>query len=130
MIDLKELVERYGSSKTFIKPYEKQIKEDGEAIKCNMAKLSLNTLSSDNFTAKLSVSVSEDFDVDKLTKKLKKYNFNGKSAHELGLIDYVPVVNMEVLEDFIYTGKIDACDLVDCRTKKETSRLTISKIKS
>ena len=32
MIDLKELVERYGSSKTFIKPYEKQIKEDGEHL--------------------------------------------------------------------------------------------------
>lgn len=129
MSNLNELVAKYGEMKAVVDSYKKPIDETNKEIKSIMSSTGITECESGGFKAKYSVSKSENFDSEKLTKKLKGYTFNGKSAHEIGLIDYVPVVNMEKLEDFIYSGKIIASDLADCRIVKETARLTISKVK-
>ena len=129
MPSLKELVKSYGEMKQIVDGYKKPIEEANSQIKSIMSSKNLSEFESGGFKAKYSVSKSESFDDDKLVKKLKECMFDGKSAHEAGLIDYVPVVNMEVLEDFIYNGKINAASLADCKVTKETARLTISKVK-
>lgn len=129
MSNLNELVARYGKTNTEMKLLKKSADEDNKEIKNIMSSTGLSEYEAGGYKAKYSVTKSENFDEEKLVKKLKDYNFGGKSAHEAGLIDYVPVVNMEKLEDFIYDGKINAAQLADCKVVKETPRLTIVKIK-
>lgn len=130
MSNLNELVARYGKTNADMRVLKKSADEDNKEIKRIMSLNGLPECEAGGYIAKYSVSKSESFDDEKLVKKLKECTFDGKSAHEAGLIDYVPVVNMEVLEDFIYNGKINAASLADCKVTKETARLTISKVKS
>lgn len=130
MSNLNELVARYGKTNADMRVLKKSADEDNKEIKRIMSLNGLPEYEAGGYKAKYSVSKSESFDAEKLVKKLKECTFDGKSAHEAGLIDYVPVVNMEVLEDFIYNGKINAASLSDCKVTKETARLTISKVKS
>lgn len=129
MSNLNELVARYGKTNAELKVLKASADADNKEIKDIMSSTGLHEHVSGGYKAKYSVSKSESFDEEKLVKKLKEYNFDGKSAHEAGLIDYVPVVNMETLENFIYDGKINAAQLSDCKVVKETARLTISKVK-
>lgn len=126
---LSTLVERYGRLKNEMDGYKKQVESDNKDIKNIMANVGINECVSGGYVAKYSVVVSENFDEDKLMSKLRTMNFDGKMADEIGLIEYVPKVNMEALENAIYNGKLNAADLSDCRIKKETPRLTISKVK-
>lgn len=130
MSNLNELVARYGKTNAELKVLKTSADADNKEIKSIMSSTGLTEYEAGGYKAKYSVSKSESFDDDKLVKKLKECMFDGKSAHEAGLIDYVPVVNMEVLEDFIYNGKINAAELTDCKVTKETARLTISKVKN
>ena len=130
MSNLNELVARYGKTNAELKVLKTSADADNKEIKSIMSSTGLTEYEAGGYKAKYSVSKSESFDDDKLVKKLKEFMFDGKSAHKAGLIDYVPVVNMEVLEDFIYNGKINAASLADCKVTKETARLTISKVKS
>lgn len=124
-----DLVQRYGTLKAEMDSYKKQVDQDNKDIKTIMAREGLTMIKSGDFVAKYSVIVSEDFDKEKLLSKLRTMFVDGKGMDELGVIVYEPVVSMEALEDLIYNGKINAADLADCKTRKETPRLTISKAK-
>lgn len=119
---LNSLVERYGNLKGEMDSYKKQVDADNKEIKNLMSSLGVNEFRSDNYTAKYSVAVSENFDEDRLVAKLQNLGIEG-------LVVMKPVVDMTALENAIYNGKVDAADLADCKVRKETPRLNIYKNK-
>jgi len=119
---LETLVERYGNLKGEMDSYKKQVDADNKDIKELMSSLGMNEFESENYTAKYSVAVSENFDEDKLVSKLQVLGIEG-------LIVMKPTVDMTALENAIYNGKVDAADLADCKVRKETPRLNIYKKK-
>ena len=119
---LDALVERYGNLKGEMDSYKKQVDEDNKNIKALMSSLGVSEVESENYTAKYSVAVSENFDEDKLVSKLQVLGIEG-------LIVMKPTVDMTALENAIYNGKVDAADLADCKVRKETPRLNIYKKK-
>ncbi len=119
---LDTLVERYGNLKGEMDSYKKQVDADNKDIKNLMSSLGMDEFESENYTAKYSVSVSENFDEDKLISKLQNLDIEG-------LIVMKPTVDMTALENAIYNGKVDAADLADCKVRKETPRLNIYKKK-
>jgi hypothetical protein len=119
---LETLVERYGNLKGEMDSYKKQVDADNKDIKDLMSSLGVDKFESENYTAKYSVAVSENFDEDKLVSKLQVLGIEG-------LIVMKPTVDMTALENAIYNGKVDAADLADCKVRKETPRLNIYKKK-
>ena len=119
---LETLVERYGNLKGEMDSYKKQVDADNKDIKNLMSSLGVDEFESENYTAKYSVAVSENFDEDKLVSKLQVLGIEG-------LIVMKPTVDMTALENAIYNGKVDAADLADCKVRKETPRLNIYKKK-
>lgn len=131
MSSLNELVAKYGEMKSIVDSYKKPIDEANKEIKSIMCETGITECEAGGFKAKYSVSKSEDFNMEKLVEKIKSIKINNEQlASDIpGLIEYIPRVNMDVLEDAIYNGKICAADLMDCKVVKETARLTISKVK-
>ena len=119
---LDTLVERYGNLKGEMDSYKKQVDADNKDIKSLMSALGLKEFTSDNYTAKYTVAVSENFDEDKLVAKLQNLGIEG-------LVVMKPTVDMTALENAIYNGKVDAADLADCKIRKETPKLNIYKNK-
>lgn len=128
MPSLKELVKSYGEMKQIVDDYKKPIEEANKEIKSIMSERGLSNFESGGFKAKYSVSVSEDFDETKLIDVIKDTLEPGE-LKQLGIIKTKEYVDMEVLENAIYNGIIPASKLQSCKTRKETPRLTITKIK-
>lgn len=127
---LEELVERYGNLKGEMDSYKKQVDSDNKEIKSIMSTTGVNEISAGGYVAKYSVAISESFDEEKLIKGLTSKLYDGKSAYDLGIIKHKEYVDMTALEDAIYNGKINAAELADCKVRKETPRLTITKEKT
>lgn len=119
---LDSIVERYGNLKGEMDSYKKQVDADNKEIKSLMSSLGLKEFKSDNYTAKYTIAVSENFDEDRLVTKLQNLGIEG-------LVVMKPVVDMTALENAIYNGKVDAADLADCKVRKETPKLNIYKNK-
>lgn len=132
MSNLNELVARYGKTNAELKVLKTSADADNKEIKSIMSATGLTECEAGGYKAKYSVSKSESFDDEKLLSKLKTLAVNEEQlASEIpGLVEYKPVINMDVLEDAIYNGKISPAELADCKVTKETARLTISKVKS
>lgn len=133
---LSQLVERYGNLKAEMDGYKKQVDADNAEIKKIMSSSGIDKFTAGGFTAKYSVAVSENFDEDKLIAKLEKLTYRHPDTAAavavgsgLGVIKMKPYVDMEALENAIYNGYVNAADLADCKVRKETPRLTISKEK-
>lgn len=119
---LQDLIERYGNNKTEMDSYKKQVEEDNKAIKEIMASTNIKEAVGGKFIAKLSESVAESFDEEKLLETL----------HSIGVTECIKTkeyVDMGVLEDLIYNGKVNAAELASCKITKVTPRLTISRVK-
>ena len=128
MPSLKELVKSYGEMKQIVDGYKKPIEEANKEIKSIMSSKNLSEFESGGFKAKYSVSVSEGFDESKLIKVIK----DTLAPEDLKLKEIIKTkeyVDMEILEDAIYNGIIPAAKLQSCKTRTETPRLTIKKIK-
>lgn len=122
MSNLGEIIERYGTNKAELDKIKKVVDADNTEIKLLMNKDGLSEFSSDNFTAKCSVITSQDFDEGLLLAKIK----------ELGLSNCIATreyVDMEVLENLIYNGSVNAAELASCKVTKSQTRLTIKKNK-
>ena len=128
MPSLKELVKSYGEMKQIVDGYKKPIEEANKEIKSIMSSKNLSEFESGGFKAKYSVSVSEGFDETKLIDVIKDTLEPGE-LKKLGIIKTKEYVDMEVLENAIYNGIIPASKLQSCKTRTETPRLTIKKIK-
>ena len=128
MPSLKELVKSYGEMKQIVDGYKKPIEEANKEIKSIMSSKNLSEFESGGFKAKYSVSVSEGFDESKLIKVIKD-TLAPEDPKLKEIIKTKEYVDMEILEDAIYNGIIPAAKLQSCKTRTETPRLTITKIK-
>ena len=134
---LKDVIERYGNLKAEMDGLKKQVDQDNKEIKkvivVDGKKVEEDgkvkyVASSDNYTATLSYSYSENFDEQLLVEKLKElWSENGSMQNPYLKLVYVP--DMNAIENAIYNGKLNAADLSSCRVRNETSRLTIKKEK-
>ena len=129
---LEECVKRYGENKEYIKPYEKEIKEDNETIKKIMKTENIKTFPGGDYEATYRIDVTEDFDYDKLVQVVS-YAWT-KETGALGVegCPWIKVkyeVDMPALENAIYNGKFDAKLIANCKVKKEVPKLIIKKIK-
>lgn len=127
---LEECIKRYGENKDYIKPYEKEIKEDNDTIKKIMKENKIKTFPGGDYVATYRIDVSEDFDYDKLVQVIQ--NFWTESGHYDERCPFLKVKfepDMEALENAIYNGEFDASLLAGCKVKKETPKLIINKAK-
>ena len=127
---LEELVKRYGENKDYIKPYEKEIKADNDEIKKIMKTENIKTFPGGDYEATYRIDVSEDFDYDKLLQVVQQYWDVKKVGNEP--CPYIKIkyeVDMEALENDIYSGEFDAKLLSSCKVRKEIPKLIITKIK-
>jgi len=119
---LKTIIDRYGKEKAELDAQKKIVDEDNAKIKELMTADNLENAIGDEFKATCKTIVSENFNEDKLLVVLKKMNVPG-------VIKTKEYVDMEELENAIYNGEIDATKLASCKERKETLRLTVSRIK-
>ena len=126
---LEECVKRYGENKDYIKPYEKEIKEDNDTIKKIMKENKIKTFPGGDYVATYRIDVSEDFDYDKLLQTVRAAwgEKHGSMTNPWIKVKYE--VDMEALENAIYNGEFDASLLAGCKVKKETPKLIINKAK-
>lgn len=120
--DLGELVERYYNLKSEMDSYKKQVDTDNLEIKKIMSSANLNDFGVNDLVAHYKVITTENFDEVKLLKLLK----------QLGITRCIKTkeyVDMDVLEDCIYNGELDAVELQDCKIVKTQERLIVSKKK-
>ena len=131
MSTLNELVARYGKNNAEMNRYKKLCEPDNAEIKSIMGTTGVHECTAGGFTAKYTVSKSESFDEEKLTETFKTLKINDEQfASDIpGLIEYKPVINMDVLENAIYDGRIAPAALAGCKTTKETVKLTVSRVK-
>lgn len=121
-MELDELVNLFGETKSEADKYKKEAETYNSDIKKIMSETELSEFSTEKYKVKLSTIESKSFDEPKLLDKLK----------ELGItecIRTVEVVDMTNLENAIYNGKLDASKLKDCQIVTTQQRLTISKVK-
>ena len=121
-MNLTELIDCYGNRKAELDGIKKVVDGYNKDIKEAMSEMNISKASSDNYTATLSNVTSESFDEPKLIAKLK-------ALGNTDCIKLVETVDMNAIENAIYTGKLKAAELADCKVVNSTQRLTIKKNK-
>ena len=120
--NLKELIRLYYEDKQELDNYKKSVEEYNKEIKENLNELGLNEFESDDLLAKITIQKRESFNEPKLIEKLLELGYKE-------IINLVPVIDYDKLEDFIYNRKIDASDLSEFKEVKEVMTLKVSKKK-
>ena len=101
-------------------------------IKQIMEKDGLTEYTSDEYTVKKSVSVSESMNEEEMLKVLKADWAKRYGSMECPYIKTKQYVDMDVLESVLYAGELPQETVValdKCRITKETVKLTLSKSK-
>ena len=119
---LSQLLPVYEANKSEMDSYKKLVDKDNKEIKTIMLGAELGEFIVDDIKASCSVSEREDFIEEALIAKLKEMKIRG-------IVKKKDYVDMDALENAIYSGKIDAALLADCQTKKEVVTLKVSKVK-
>ena len=119
---LKEIIDRYGKEKAELDEKKKVVDADNAKIKELMTSDNLENAVGDEYKATCKTIVSENFNEDKLLILIKEMKVPG-------IIKTKEYVDMEELESAIYNGEVDATKLASCKERKETLRLTVSRIK-
>lgn len=119
---LSQLLPVYEANKSEMDSYKKLVDKDNKEIKAIMLGAELGEFIVDDIKASCSVSEREDFIEEALIAKLKEMKIRG-------IVKKKEYVDMDALENAIYSGKIDAALLADCQTKKEVVTLRVSKVK-
>ena len=121
-MDIAGLVESFGEIKTQSDDFKKRADEYNKVLKEYFRQHGATEASSEHYKVKYSVAVQRGFDEEKLLTKLK----------ELGAtecIKTIEVVDMNNLENALYNKRIDASQLSDCETIKETEKINLYKNK-
>lgn len=131
-MDLLEKIDLYGESKQSFDELKKEVDELNKDIKTEMKNSNQETLATDKYKITVKDVVSESFDEDKLLLFIKSMltdrKFSDMVAH-YGIIRQKEYVDMEALENAIYSGEFDATILKPYKTQKISTRLTIKTVK-
>ena len=120
---LTELLPSYRDNKTEMDAVKKIVDAANKEIKSIMLANAKDEFVVGDVKAKVSISERESFVEEALIAKLKALKVEG-------VIKQSEYVDMAMLEDAIYNGKLDAASLADCQEKKEVVTLRISTIKN
>ena len=120
--NLKELIRLFYEDKQQLDEYKKSTDEYNKNIKDLMGKLDTTEFESDDLIAKISVQNRESFNEPKLIEKLKELNIEG-------VIKTKEYVDMDVLENVIYDGFLNASELTPCKEVKTVTTLKVLKKK-
>ena len=120
---LNDYIEEYFLVKEKQDEYKKYVDEDNKEIKKLMKEQNITEFNTENgLIAKLSIQNRESFNEPALIEKLIEIN-----AKEV--IDLVPTINWDKVEDMIYNGNLDASILAEFKQIKEVEILKVSKKK-
>lgn len=129
MRDLSEIVSRYYENKQVEKKLSDKIKADNEEIKKEMLSANIETENFGDYKVTCKTIVTEDFDQDKLLKKIKSIWAEQNGSMTCPWVKQVEIVDMEALTEAIYDEMLSGDDLKDCKVQKSQVRLTVSKPK-
>lgn len=118
--NLDNYIEEFYIVKNDADKYKKLAEEDNKKIK-EMMKESDTTeyVTPNGYIAKINVSNRESFIEDKLIEKLLELNQND-------IVELVPTINYDKLEDAIYNGRIDASILSNYKETKQVTTLKVT----
>ena len=123
ILRLPNIIKNFFTAKKQADIYKKDAEELNTTIKDLMKNLELDEFETpDGLVAKVSVQNRDTFNEDKLIEKLK--SLNAEAA-----IKTKEYVDMDVLEDLIYNGKLDASELTPCKITKQVVTLKVSERK-
>ena len=120
------LVAEFGANKTEFDKLKKLVESQKTSIKQQLDLMGADDYSAGGYKVHCSVSTRESLDEEKLIQRLKK------CAPDTACIKTKEYVDMEVLENEIYHGKLSDVALSamdDCRSTKEVVTLTVKKEK-
>ena len=121
---LGELIQSYYLNKSELDGYDKICKDENAQIKSKMNEIEAETYSIDDLTAKIVTQRRESFNETKLMMVVKQLG--------LDVIRTKEYVDMDLLENAIYSGTISKDDLFrlnECKEVKEVQTLKIIKKK-
>lgn len=126
-IDLASKIDEYKALKDEESAVKKSIKPLGDYIKKTLLEKGATEASSNDYTAKISITPNEDFNELQAIEILKQK----LSAEDLkSVVKTKEYIDDDALESLVYLGKFDIAELAVCKTPKEpTVKLTISKKK-
>lgn len=122
---LSDLIPSYYQNKSELDSYKKIVDNENELIKSQMQELSTKNYTVNGLTAKISTQRRESFNEEKLLNVLKSINIDG-------IVKTKEYVDMDALEDAIYSNKIPKDDLLRlnaCKDVKEVQILKVTKEK-
>lgn len=121
------LIDSYKSNKDQEAALHKESVAIGDQIKDIMSKNNLDEFSTNNWTAKVSVTQKEDFNEDKAIDILKENLSDEDLKYVVRTREYI---DDDALEKLVYAGMFDIANLQSCRTPgKSVVTLRISKKK-
>lgn len=123
MQELEMLIEQYASNKAEYESYKKLCDRENKQIKEIMTENNRNVVSTDNYTAKLTKSVRESFNEEKLLETVKEFGVADR------IIKTKEYVDLDELEKAIYNGAVTENELLNidkCRDKKTVLTLKIT----
>lgn len=127
MADLTTLIDKYGDENKEYNDLKKIVEEDKLEIKRIMLEAGSENEEGNNYKVSCKTIVTEDFNLDKLLAKLKSM---WKEDSDNPYIKTIEIVDMEAVEQAIYSGEIDAKKLASCKESKSQVRLSVSKLKA
>lgn len=113
------LVEEYVAIKKQADVLKKTVDQMNTRIKLEMKELGLSKVQTEAGTASLSISERNSFNQAKLLDKVKELHLDEA-------VKTTEYVDMEVLENAIYEGRIDPVELAPCQETTTVETLRIS----
>lgn len=134
---LQTLIPRYFSQKKDMDEIKSSVDADNKSIKQIMEELGIKEETVGDVTAKISVTVKESFNEDKLMHLLENSTYTNPDtgirnvciASGLGIVKMRPYVDMDALEDAMYKGLIPEDVILQmngCKEVKETVSLRVT----
>lgn len=123
--ELTTLIMSYKRHQTESSRIKKEMGEENESIKNELLERKTSEFVAGDITVKRTVVDKSYFDNDRLLATIRKLDRED-------LVELVPTVNMEKLEDAIYKQTLSKEELLEiskCKVPKEEVRLTLSKTK-
>ena len=120
---LDNIIHYFYDAKHIAEDSKKEADDYNKEIKTLMSKMNIDTFKTENnLVAKITTQHKESFNEPTLIKKLTELNHTN-------IIDLIPTINYDKLEDAIYNGEIDANILAEYKIVKEVSVLKVTKKK-
>ena len=121
---LAELINNFYQDKLSADHFKKMCDDYNSTIKTMFNEMNISEFETESgLVAKVIIQNRESFKEKELIKKLMELNLNE-------VIELVPTINYDKLEDMIYNGKIDAATLSEYKVVKQVPTLKVTQKKS